>query len=248
MWYVLGAPTSGKWFQVLFLAANGPLAWSILAFSQSLVLHSPQHMISVFIHTSPMMLTLCLRWSPSDFVVETTEPGDDSVLAMMTRGVLWFYLPWVVFYYLWVFVAMADRVKSRGYQTLFDRVTGMAVGKPLTAVKDSTEHQLLRKAIYLAAHLCFGITSMYFACLMYHSQWAHWSFALCICSASAWNGASFYGKVWAAKYASQVMEQAAQQVESKTAAAKKKQSKLKSPRLGAAERHDPGGSDMRLSH
>ena len=27
-------------FQVLFVVANGPLAWAILAFSQSLVLHS----------------------------------------------------------------------------------------------------------------------------------------------------------------------------------------------------------------
>lgn len=32
------------------------------AFAQSLVLHSLQHMTSVFIHTSPMLLTLGLRF------------------------------------------------------------------------------------------------------------------------------------------------------------------------------------------
>ena len=43
-------------FQVLFLVCNGPLAWAVLAFAQSLVFHSHAHMTSVFVHVSPMLL------------------------------------------------------------------------------------------------------------------------------------------------------------------------------------------------
>ena len=33
-------------FQIVFLAANGPLAWSILAFNQSLVFHKWQQVLA----------------------------------------------------------------------------------------------------------------------------------------------------------------------------------------------------------
>ena len=48
--YVWGWPGSATMFQVLFLVCNGPLAWSVLAFSQSLVFHSHAHTTSVFVH------------------------------------------------------------------------------------------------------------------------------------------------------------------------------------------------------
>eukprot|EP00281_Chroomonas_sp_CCMP1168_P022466 CAMPEP_0206228970 /NCGR_PEP_ID=MMETSP0047_2-20121206/9446_1 /ASSEMBLY_ACC=CAM_ASM_000192 /TAXON_ID=195065 /ORGANISM="Chroomonas mesostigmatica_cf, Strain CCMP1168" /LENGTH=231 /DNA_ID=CAMNT_0053652235 /DNA_START=172 /DNA_END=867 /DNA_ORIENTATION=+ len=211
MIYCLGLPADGVCFQVLFLAANGPLAWSILAFSQSLVLHSLQHMTSVFIHTSPMLLTLGLRWSKvgSDrFATRTPELGE-STLQLVTRGVGYLYLPWVLMYYFWVFVVLADRIKSRGYSTLFDRVTAMAgVGSKLQKVNDRTENQYFRKAVYLVFHLMFGTMTMVFAAFMYHNEAAHFVFALSVLCASAWNGASFYGKVWATKYRTQVQEEA----------------------------------------
>ena len=243
VFYTLFRPIDPICFQVLFLVANGPLAWSILAFSQSLVLHSMQHMISVFIHTSPMILTMALRWhKPCDGATSrfATVPPPDvsaSVPSMVYRGVAYFYLPWVVLYYLWVFVLMGEHVKRKGYSTLFDRITGMALGKKLASIRDQTHLELVRKAVYLLCHLGFGTLTMSFAALFYHNEAAHFTFCLsilrfvltgmsvfailracailqlkmtvCLCSASAWNGASFYSKVWAQKYMGQV-EQAAQ--------------------------------------
>ncbi len=40
------------------------------------------------------------------------------------HGVLYFYLPWVVLYYLWVFLFCAEHIKKKGFSTLYDRVTG----------------------------------------------------------------------------------------------------------------------------
>eukprot|EP00282_Hemiselmis_andersenii_P014290 CAMPEP_0114137926 /NCGR_PEP_ID=MMETSP0043_2-20121206/16033_1 /TAXON_ID=464988 /ORGANISM="Hemiselmis andersenii, Strain CCMP644" /LENGTH=364 /DNA_ID=CAMNT_0001231829 /DNA_START=73 /DNA_END=1167 /DNA_ORIENTATION=+ len=214
--YTLYMPTSPVVFQVLFLVANGPLAWSILAFSQSLVLHSLQHMTSVFIHVSPMLLTLGLRWidNPGRHGFAVVEEGPDAAgpMLLVARGVVYMYLPWVLIYYTWVFVLMGPRIQSRGYSTLFDRVTGMAIGKSIAGVPDTTQQQLIRKAVYLLAHLGFGTGTMCFAALMYQNFYAHFLFAVCVMLASAWNGASFYGKVWALRYQAQVQEAAEKMV------------------------------------
>jgi hypothetical protein len=72
----------------------------------------------------------------------------------------------------------------------------MTLGKRLEGIEDSTKHKLIRKAVYLVSHLCFGTASMFLAALMYNNQAAHFAFALCILSASAWNGAGFYGEIF----------------------------------------------------
>lgn len=51
------------WFLKLnFVFANGPLAWAILAWRNSLVFHSVDKITSVFIHAFPALLTYCWRW------------------------------------------------------------------------------------------------------------------------------------------------------------------------------------------
>lgn len=151
-------PTSHELFQVFFIVANGPLAWSVLTFSQSLVFHSHSHMTSVFIHVSPMLLSHTLRWLPpatadrahlfdtaAPFAVCAPEPVGCAVspLTLWWTAMRRIYLPWIVLYYVWVFVLLGPRVKSRHYQTLYDRVVskvcmvvlvdgGWKTGKPRT--------------------------------------------------------------------------------------------------------------------
>ncbi len=67
--YLWVLPNRSELFLIVFIVANGPLAWSILAFNQSLVLHNWQQITSVFIHVSPSCLTLGLRWYTSGFAV-----------------------------------------------------------------------------------------------------------------------------------------------------------------------------------
>ena len=105
-------------FQVLFLVCNGPLAWSVLAFAQSLVFHSHAHMTSVFIHVSPMLLSHALRWSahdaknPPQFAV--CDGGCDvGPFTLWSRAILRVYIPWVCGYYAMVFLMMGDYLKRR---------------------------------------------------------------------------------------------------------------------------------------
>jgi len=71
LFYLWFRPSSAFLFQIFFIVANGPLAWSVLTFSQSLVFHSHSHMTSVFIHVSPMLLSHSLRWLPPEHAQRT---------------------------------------------------------------------------------------------------------------------------------------------------------------------------------
>mmetsp|Transcript_5482 Transcript_5482/g.6610 ORF Transcript_5482/g.6610 Transcript_5482/m.6610 type:complete len:237 (+) Transcript_5482:111-821(+) len=196
--YVL--PSSSTCFQLLFATANGPVALSVLAFNNSVVWHSFQHMISMIVHVAPMLLTLSIHWQDSDKFV-THEPGvSASPWAIVSRSIIYVYLPWVFVYYSFVFVYLGDTIKEKGYITLFDYVTKQALGKQLLWVPDSTDKMLVRKAAYLLVHVLFGTFTMFGASLMYNNFAAHCSYCIAICTAAAWNGAGFYGRVFSANY------------------------------------------------
>lgn len=95
--YLWVKPTSARLFQIFFVVANGPLAWSVLTFSQSLVFHSQAHMTSVFIHVSPMLLSHALRWLPPEKVqrariFQTAQPFAvcDPEGCGMSPWILWY--------------------------------------------------------------------------------------------------------------------------------------------------------------
>lgn len=201
-------PTNSLVFQILFVCSNGPLAWSVLAFSQSLIFHSAPHMTSVFIHTSPMLLTFAIRWFlPIDehgaFQVvsfDSPEHGDPlnvSPWSLVGNAVFYFYGWWVVLYYVWVYVIMGTRIKKRGYKTLFDRVVSRGPTKFITKV---SHRDLVQKAAYMITHFVFALFTMALTAVYWRNFWIHLLFVVAIVSVSAWNASGFYFTVFLAKY------------------------------------------------
>lgn len=56
------APGSPALFELAFATANGPLAWAIIAWRNSLVFHDTEKITSLFIHAMPPLLLYCRRW------------------------------------------------------------------------------------------------------------------------------------------------------------------------------------------
>ena len=212
-------PRSSTAFAIVFLCANGPLAWSILAFDQSTIFHSQQHMTSVFIHVSPMLLTFGLRWASADALAGTgfAPCAADGCDAESALGLLWvatsrFYVWWVLFYYWWVFVVCDKRVRERGYQTLYDRVSQKG---PLSKIIGaggvlSGASLVVKRSLYMAFHLLFGTATMALAVLLWFSAAAHLCFVLAICSSSVWNAANFYFEQFAGEYEARIKLKLAQ--------------------------------------
>lgn len=59
----LAWPASPTLFELAFASANGPLAWAILAWRNSLVFHDVDKMTSLFIHAMPPVLMYARRWA-----------------------------------------------------------------------------------------------------------------------------------------------------------------------------------------
>ena len=206
-------PDSALVFRILFVVSNGPLAWSVLAFSQSLIFHSAPHMTSVFIHTSPMVLTQCIRWHKTAFHACDGNCEDVPAWDLLWDATTKFYGWWVVLYYLWVFVVMGNRVKQRGYQTLFDRVVSRGPTKFLARI---SKHDLVQKAAYMGTHFVFALFTMSLTVAYWRFYWIHFTFIFVTISVSAWNASGFYFTVFLARYEQEVKERAGIVKEKKT--------------------------------
>ena len=150
--YVWAWPRDARLFQIFFVCANGPVAWSVLAFNQALVFHSWQHITSVFVHVSPMLLSYCLRWhAAAAFAVCDDFPRCPAPVpaALVWAAFSRFYAYWLVIYYVFVFVVFGRYIHERGFQTLFDRVSAHGPLAPLLqrlTREGESELHLIKKA------------------------------------------------------------------------------------------------------
>ena len=192
--YIWVFPNSEILFQVIFELCNGPLAWSVLAFSQSLIFHSAPHMASVFIHVSPMILTYCIRWdatSQKTFAVCADFPACTSVsaAALLWNAMTKMYLVWLVLYYVFIYIVMDARIRERGYKTLFDRIITRGPTKNIAKLHPN---EMVQKSIYMITHCAFAFATMLLATIYFTSRVAHFVFMFCIIAASSWNASGFF--------------------------------------------------------
>jgi len=206
-------PASPWLFRVMFICANGPLAWSVLAFNHAMIFHSYAHITSVVIHTSPLILTYGLRWYGttdesflgSRFVVCDGNTLDACFTEVGFAQLIWealtgFYLWWMLIYYLWIFVALGSYVEQRGYQTLWDRILIMKPVGPVLQRLLEKFPKLLVQFVYLLIHLMFSVGTMCVACILWYYQLAHFLFMSAIMFSTVKNAGLFYFEVFEKHY------------------------------------------------
>eukprot|EP01006_Ploeotia_vitrea_P067982 TRINITY_DN99334_c0_g1_i1.p1 TRINITY_DN99334_c0_g1~~TRINITY_DN99334_c0_g1_i1.p1 ORF type:complete len:389 (+),score=8.14 TRINITY_DN99334_c0_g1_i1:34-1200(+) len=210
--YVWFFPHNDRLFRIIFMASNGPLAWSVLAFNHSLIFHSYPHMTSLAIHLSPLLLTYGIRWHESDMFSITAEgqsPTDVTYTQLVGESLLYFYLWWVVLYYIWIFLVLGSYIRKRGFEVLFNRIIS---GKGGTAKflqnMRGTCPELVVQLAYMGIHLCFGIFTMTIGVMFWYSKLAHISFIMALSLSAAWNAAGFYFDAFSCKYEGQLAERA----------------------------------------
>jgi len=163
-----------------------------------MIFHSAPHMTSVFIHVSPMALTFALRWHNSSFkICEDFPECNVSPWKLIYDAMTKFYLWWALGYYVWVYLLMGNRIKSRGYKTLFDRVVSRGPTKFIVRVHSN---EYVQKAAYMLTHFVFAGLTMVLAAFYWHSRVAHFVFMTSIIIASAWNASGYYFTVFVNRY------------------------------------------------
>ncbi|CAJ1440368.1 unnamed protein product [Effrenium voratum] len=213
IFYCWVTPKSPAVFRTVFLCANGPLAWSVLAFNHAMIFHSYAHMTSVVVHVSPLLLSYGIRWygapmtehelGAKHFRVCDSDAEsclEVSSVSLVGGALLGFYLWWMVLYYVWIFGALGSYIEKNSYQTLWDRILVMKPVGPFLQKLLKRWPKLLVQLVYLILHLLFSTGTMCVAVVLWHSQLAHFMFLCAIGMSTIKNAAEFYFDVISSKY------------------------------------------------
>eukprot|EP00878_Enallax_costatus_P012895 GHUV01013465.1.p1 GENE.GHUV01013465.1~~GHUV01013465.1.p1 ORF type:complete len:336 (+),score=54.06 GHUV01013465.1:169-1176(+) len=122
--------------KVTYAFNTGVLTWSVVAFRNSMVYHDLDKVTSVYLHLAPACVSWTLRWHPDtsrfgpgkDATEAERQSWDNASLVQLVGIPLLFYLAWAISYWLKIFVVSAERIKQRGYITLFTYVTTTTKG------------------------------------------------------------------------------------------------------------------------
>lgn len=130
-------PKSDTLFWAVFALANGPVAWAIYAWRNSLVFHSLDKLTSVIIHISPPLTLYAIRWfvatpptptpltpfltSYAQFAYKPHEQGVPFGRAI--AGATAVYAVWQVLYYYFILYKNARNVHGGTHATSFTYLT-----------------------------------------------------------------------------------------------------------------------------
>ena len=93
--------------KIMFGFTCGPLGWSVALTNNSLVIHSVDHISSLFIHLTPMLMVYNLRWNsditlqhyPLLFSLGTME-GSLFIEIILSTFIVYFF--WWIIYSFWL--------------------------------------------------------------------------------------------------------------------------------------------------
>lgn len=203
-------PTSSFLLKVSFAYNTGILAWSIVAFRNSLVFHSLDKVTSLFLHYYPMVVSWTLRWYPDCNRHGTCEDNEKKWEKASSLELILYPLPlylcWATMYYLKIFVFSEKRIQQRGYATLFKYMTSNKKTAFAKFMLRFPRHY--QPIVFLGIHLSFCLVCLVLGVFCWNSYWVHTILISGLSCVSVWNGANFYFEVFANKYVQSVRAKA----------------------------------------
>lgn len=185
------APRSQLLAHTTFAFNTGPLAFSILAFRNSLVYHDMDKVTSLYLHLVPACVSWAQRWHlDTSRFTPLDNMGTRVGLKQLVLIPLAFYSVWAVSYFLTIFVFAAGRIKRRGYATLFNYVTTQKRGT-FAAIARRVPRPL-QPVTYLVLHCCFCAVTMLVGTCAWSSFLAHTAILVIMASLSIYHGGQYY--------------------------------------------------------
>ncbi|KAG0262660.1 hypothetical protein DFQ27_002224 [Actinomortierella ambigua] len=204
--FMYAFPQSSLLFGAIWLLCNGPLAFAIIAWRNSLVLHSLDRVTSVFIHLSPPITLYTIRWLYPDPHFERFPAlrNLDSLPIGKTLGAaIGLYLTWQTVYYLLVVVHYREKVKAgkrvTSYSWLLSDPKAGAISK--AAHTFGEKYSILT---FMAMQLVYTVLTCFLAFFTYASFKLNTAFLVTMFLACVWNGANYYMEVFSKQYEKQL--------------------------------------------
>lgn len=226
MLFLWAFPHSSLLFIATFCMTNGPVAWAIITWRNSLVFHSLDKVTSVFIHIFPPLVTYCIRWMPElqkdvycenqSFVTayrNTRFPALGDIDTITFTQVMLYsttaYVIWQSLYYLFIMVGRKDKVESglrlTSYSWLLDDTHGKKGFIQNTAFIFGAKW---KGEMFMLLQLVYNIVTSIPTFFIYKSFYLHTFFLMAMFAVSVWNGANYYIEVFSRRYISEIENKA----------------------------------------
>ncbi|XP_067656882.1 uncharacterized protein [Haliotis asinina] len=189
--FIWAFPQQPQYFAVLFALSNGPIMWSIILFRNSLVFHSFDKTVSIYIHILPGLLSFAIRWFPEEtsrlWYMRMMPDFADWSFAWLIGVPIGCYMVHGVFNTVLVRVILKPPPE---YQTIF---------RLLTAKKDSTSYKLFdlcgpkhQYLVYQVSYMIFCLLCLLLTILWYNFFIAHCVFLSFVVLIATYNGGCYY--------------------------------------------------------
>ncbi|KAF9910400.1 hypothetical protein EC991_006665 [Linnemannia zychae] len=217
--YLYVFPQSQALLGAVWLLSHGPLAFAIVTWRNSLVLHSLDKVTSVYIHMSPPIALYVVRWLyPDPNYTRFPALKDMPVLptsSSLTAAIA-LYLTWQVAYYVFVVVRQKEKIKAGKRVTSYTWL----LNDPHAGVISKVAHTFGEKysiITFMGMQLIYTFVTCLFALLSYKYFKLNTVFLVSLFLVSVWNGASYYMEVFSKQYEKQ-LSKLAEEVSSAVAA------------------------------
>ena len=209
-------PSSCPLLKSNFLLANGPLAFAVPVWRNSLVFHDLEKITSLYIHVYPGLLLFALRWYPSS---PSAAAALDACGAMRVTDLLpaaAVYLAWQLMYY--IKIEILDRARldadpslqtslrwlAKDRKNLLHRlVLKLTRATGVLGPAENFDHRSHKtKAIFVLTQFVYTLLTCLPALVIYDSFSLHVAFGLGMFTLAVFNGANYYIDVFSVRYQS----------------------------------------------
>ncbi|KAF8949812.1 hypothetical protein BGZ52_004691 [Haplosporangium bisporale] len=217
--YLYVFPQSQALLGAVWLLSLGPLAFAIITWRNSLVLHSLDKVTSVYIHMSPPITLYTVRWlypDPEHARYPALKNMEVLPTAQSLTAAIALYLTWQIAYYLLVVVRWREKVESGKRVTSYTWL----LNDPKSGMIAKTAHTFGEKysiPTFMGLQLIYTFVTCLFALLTYRYFRLNTAFLVGLFLVSVWNGACYYMEVFSKQYEKQ-LSKLAEEVSSAVAA------------------------------
>lgn len=196
-------PQYGKLFVAVFIFSNGPLAWAIVTWRNSLVFHSLDKITSLFIHIDPPITTFVLRWWISSSKYNVCTADCNFTWGDLAFTALPFYFIWQIAYFVKVELLSRQKIQHKDYMTSRRWLSNNSVFQSLVK---NVRSDMFKAFLFMAMSFLYAVLTSIPTKLLFDSEMLHMAFLISCFVASAWNGGTFYIEVFSRKYMQQFNE------------------------------------------
>jgi len=201
--YLYVIPNNSLLFEIIFTLTNGPLAFAVVMWRNSLVFHDLDKLTSVFIHLFPPLVSFCLRWYPLNENYSSICINSDCSIGFYDG----FLYP-LILYSIWqamytIQTEYIDKKKIEKDKDIMTSARWMSKVKPhpvwvwfhKRGAPEASVHIVLAGTQFIYTMLMLAITIPLFNYFLFHAFYLSIISLICV-----WNGANFYFEIFTETY------------------------------------------------